>query len=213
MESLPSMARRAAVEDLPILLDLWASVGLPADELAPFLAEFQVVTTTDGQLTGAIGMMVEGTQALLHSESLRPELDPDELRSTLWRRVMILARNQGIQRVWTQESGGFWSDSGFALVPVSADHRQGVPGFVQPGDPWYCCQLFDPAEAKQVVAEQMAVWEATRAGESQELQQRIHTFRVLAIGFAALIIVAMLGMTFYVLKSRPDILQRMLHGR
>jgi hypothetical protein len=72
--------------------------------------------------------------------------------------------------------------------------------------------LFDPVEAKQLVAEQMALWESTRAGEAEELQQRIRNFRTLAVGFAALVVLMMLGFLFYVLRARPDILQKVLRG-
>jgi N-acetylglutamate synthase-like GNAT family acetyltransferase len=210
MDPAIPLARRAAVDDLPLLLELWRSAGLPADDLAPFLTEFQVASTPEGTVTAAIGLMVGGADALLHSEALSAEYEADELRSTLWSRVIILARNQGIQRLWTQETGDFWTASGF--VPATFPMETGVPKFVEPGPGWFWCQLFDPVEAKQLVAEQMALWEATRAGEAEELQQRIRNFRTLAVGFAALVVLMMLGFLFYVLRARPDILQKVLRG-
>lgn len=204
------LARRAAVDDLSALRELWALTGLPAEELSSFLTEFQVASTADGRLVAAVGLMVEGSDALLHSEAIVPDLDPEELRATLWRRVMILARNQGIHRVWTQEDDEFWVASGF--LPAAIDPNGRVPSFVQPADDWRCCQLFDPAEAKQVVAEQMAVWQATRSGEVDELQGKIRTVRNLAFGFAGLVILVILGMLFYIVRARPDLLQRLVRG-
>lgn len=208
MESATLFARRAAVDDLPALLELWRSTVLPADELASFLTEFQVAATPAGEVAAAIGLMVEGTDALLHSEALIPEVDPDELRSTLWRRVMILARNQGIQRVWTQESSDYWSATGFSPVEFPRDGT--TPKFVEPGPGWSCCQLFDPVEAKQLAAEQMALWEATRAGEAEALQQRIQRFKTVALGLAALVVLMMFGMLFYIFSTHPEVLHRVL---
>lgn len=101
MESPAYIARRATQEDLPALQGLWQAAGLPWEELETFVTEFQVVPGDEGVLLAAVGLMVESNEALLHSEAVRQNGDGDELRDGLWRRIQIVARNQGVHRVWT----------------------------------------------------------------------------------------------------------------
>ena len=210
---LPALsARRATVEDLPALQALWQIGGLPADELEKFLTEFQVVPGEgEGVLLGAIGLMVEGNDALLHSEALVPGDEGDEIRAALWRRLQIVARNQGIHRLWTQEDADYWRTGGFGAAPAETVSAATV-AFVDKTATWLVCDLIDPAKAKQLVTEQMAIWHATRTQEADELQGKIRAFRNASILVAAVVVVLMIGMVVFVLRQRPEILQRLLHG-
>jgi N-acetylglutamate synthase-like GNAT family acetyltransferase len=210
---LPALsARRATVEDLPALQALWQIGGLPADELEKFLTEFQVVPGEgEGVLLGAIGLMVEGNDALLHSEALAPGDEGDEIRAALWRRLQIVARNQGIHRLWTQEDADYWRTGGFGVAPAETVSAA-TAAFVDKTATWLVCDLIDPAKAKQLVTEQMAIWHATRTQEADELQGKIRAFRNASIVIAAVVVVLMIGMVVFVLRQRPEILQRLLHG-
>ncbi len=212
MEAPSLSARRATVEDLPALQALWQIGGLPADELEKFLTEFQVVPGEgEGVLLGAIGLMVEGNDALLHSEALAPGDEGDEIRAALWRRLQIVARNQGIHRLWTQEDADYWRDGCFLAAPAETVSAA-TAGFVDKTATWMVCELIDPAKAKLLVTEQMAIWHATRTQEADELQGKIRAFRNASLLVAALVVVLMIGMVVFVLRQRPDILQRLLHG-
>lgn len=210
---LPALsARRATVEDLPALQALWQIGGLPADKLEKFLTEFQVVPGEgEGVLLGAIGLMVEGNDALLHSEALAPGDEGDEIRAALWRRLQIVARNQGIHRLWTQEDADYWRTGGFGVAPAETVSAA-TAAFVVKTATWLVCELIDPAKAKQLVTEQMAIWHATRTQEADELQGKIRAFRNASIVIAAVVVVLMIGMVVFVLRQRPEILQRLLHG-
>ena len=216
---LPALsARRATVEDLPALQALWQIGGLPAEELEKFLTEFQVVPGEgEGVLLGAIGLMVEGNDALLHSEALVPgdEGDggdqSDAIRAALWRRLQIIARNQGIHRLWTQEDADYWRTGGFGAAPAETVSAA-TAAFVDKTATWLVCELIDPAKAKQLVTEQMAIWHATRTQEADELQGKIRAFRNASLLIVAVVVVLMIGMVVFVLRQRPEILQRLLHG-
>ena len=213
---LPALsARRATVEDLPALQALWQIGGLPAEELEKFLTEFQVVPGEgEGVLLGAIGLMVEGDDALLHSEALAPGDggdEGDEIRAALWRRLQIIARNQGIHRLWTQEDADYWRTGGFGAAPAETVSAA-TAAFVDKTATWLVCDLIDPAKAKQLVTEQMAIWHATRTQEADELQGKIRAFRNASLLIVAVVVVLMIGIVVFVLRQRPEILQRLLHG-
>ena len=212
MESPALAARRATLEDLPALQALWQQAGLPWDELERFLTEFQVVPgETEGVLLAAIGLMVEDNDALLHSEALFSDADADELRAALWRRLQIVARNQGIHRLWTQEDADYWRASGFTAAPPAVV-AGATAAFVDKTAAWSLCELIDPAKAKLLATEQMAIWQASRAQEAEELQGKIRTFRNFALLIAAAVIMLMIGMVVFVLLRRPELLQKVLHG-
>lgn len=215
MEFPALSARRATVEDLPALQALWQIGGLPAEELEKFLTEFQVVPGEgEGVLLGAIGLMVEGNDALLHSEALAPGDEGDEgdaIRAALWCRLQIIARNQGIHRLWTQEDADYWRTGGFGAAPAETVSAA-TAAFVDKTATWLVCELIDPAKAKQLVTEQMAIWHATRTQEADELQGKIRAFRNASLLVVAVVVVLMIGIVVFVLRQRPEILKRLLHG-
>ncbi len=204
-------ARRATVEDLPALQALWQQADLPWMELERFATEFQVVPAEGTDvLLAAIGLLVEGSDALLHTEAVADPGLADELRATLWTRVQIVARNQGVQRIWTQEDADYWRASGFSK-PSSTMLAEATATFVDKSAEWQVFELLDPDKAKHLVDEQMAIWEAARAQEAEELQDKIRKFRTFAFGLAGLVTLGALGIFLYVILRHPEILRRVLH--
>lgn len=208
MESTSISARRAAVEDLAALQALWQEVGMPWEELGGFLNEFQVTTDDDGLITSAIGMLIEGDQALLHSEAIRPGSDADLARSALWRRVQIVARHQGVQRVWTQEDAEYWRSSGFSPVPPPLVDRVQA-SFLKSADSWTACDLMDPERAKAMVNEQLAILEAERMREAEAFQHKVRIFRAFAILLAFVVLSACLWF-LYRIANTPGLMKRLL---
>lgn len=192
------------MEDLPALQGLWQGAGLPWDELEKFITEFQVVPGEEGVLLGAVGMLVDGNQALLHSEAVRAsdDDDGDELRAALWRRIQIVARNQGVHRIWTQEDAPYWLASGFLPAPA-ADVASGGASFLDTTAEWSFFQLIDPSKAESLVQEQMAVWQATRTREAEEFQGKVKIFRGVAFLAFGIVVAALLALLFMVVKAKP----------
>lgn len=124
MTSSTLNVRRATVDDLPTLKDLWRAAGLPASELEGRLTEFHVVER-DGIVAGALGVQVVRQHALLHSEDYADFAVADAARELFWERIQKLAANLGIFRVWTQEKSPFWTRWGFQ--PATADTLKRLP--------------------------------------------------------------------------------------
>ena len=204
-------ARRATVEDLAALRVLWQAAGLPWDQLDRFVTEFQVVPASDDSMLGAVGFLVEGADALLHSESVAPGEQADEVRSALWRRVQIMGRNQGVHRIWTQEDAGYWSTCGFKVAtaePLGACKAT----FLDRAASWQVFEFPAPETVKARLDEQMAIWQATRAQEAEAMQERIRNFRNIAVLVATLVIGVMIIMLSVIMRQHPELMQRLLHG-
>lgn len=211
MEPPALSARRATVEDLPALQELWRRTGLPALELERYVTEFQVVPgAAEGTLAAALGLMVEGNDALLHTEAIGDHETADALRAGLWRRVQIVARNQGVHRLWTQEDAEYWRTGGFAPPPPQMLAATKA-SFIDPAATWLVCALVDPAKAGLQVNEQMAIWQSARSQEAQDLQARIRLVRNVALSFAALVTISACALFLYVILRHPETVQRLLH--
>ncbi len=208
LEASRPVARKATVDDLPALQALWQRASLPWLELEKFVTEFQVVPGIDGLLLGAIGLQLDGSEGLVHSEAIFPGVEGDEIRAALWKRMQIVARNLGAIRLWTLEDASFW-----AAVFVEADPaaRDGLKAsFRDPDAAWLVHQLVDPARAQKLLDEQVAVWEATRQADSENLLDSIHRIRTGAFVIAGTVIAIMILMVVYVGLRRPDIFHRFL---
>ena len=211
MESPALSARRATVEDLAGLRVLWLAAGLPWDQLDRFVSEFQVVPGPEESMLGAIGFLVEGADALLHSESVAPGEQADEVRAALWRRIQIMGRNQGVHRIWTQEDAAYWPTCGFNAA--SASVVEGCKAtFVDRTAIWQIFEFPAPEMVKARLDEQMAIWQATRAQEAAAMQERIRNFRNLAVLIATLVIGGMIILLSILMRQHPEVMQRLLHG-
>ncbi len=190
---------------------LWQAAGLPWDQLDRFVTEFQVVPGESEELLGAIGFLVEGTDGLLHTESVTAAENADEIRASLWRRIQIIGRNQGIQRIWTQEDAPYWMTCGFS--PASPERLGSTSAtFLDRTASWQVFDIAAPEKVKARLDEQMAIWQATRSQEAEELQQRIRNFRNIAVLVATVVVGVMIVLLSIVMRQHPEVMQRLLHG-
>ena len=205
MEPVPLECRRATLEDLDSLRDLWSASGLPADELAKFLNEFQVVTDPSGRIIYSIGLLTEDGQALLHSEAVGcpPPEEPDTCRALAWKRLGILSRNQGIRRIWTREDAAYWGTCGFDPLPVQELPAE-LPSFVPREVGWSVHRHHEPAQTELLVKRELALWQTRREQETEEFQRKVRKFRAVALVLFGLSMILLLAFLFTVLRLRPD---------
>jgi N-acetylglutamate synthase-like GNAT family acetyltransferase len=194
MDPAGCIVRRANLDDLEGLKQLWERTGMQVMDMERRLTEFQLVSSLDGDLKGVVALHVEGRQALLYGEAfVRPE-EEDAYRPMLWERIKTLAKNHGVARVWTREEAPFWHQvAGFA--DAAAEVLQRLP--VKFGDPhhrWLTAALRDDAvEAPSWEKEFEMFHQASRAGMEQEMAKARRLRAVvltiaLAIFFAGVVV-------------------------
>lgn len=210
VESEFHSARRATIDDLQALQVLWQQAALPWEELERYVTEFVVVPDESGMLLAAIGLQVEGDQALLHSEAIFQSDMADATRQSLWQRIQIVGRNQGVCRIWTLEDAPFWASVFSKATPEEIANL--CTPFADPTGSWWTYQLLDPKRTQQLLDERLALWEANRRVESTDLADSIQRIRRFSYAVAGIIILAMVFMVVYVLLRRPGAIQRILHG-
>jgi N-acetylglutamate synthase-like GNAT family acetyltransferase len=191
MRFLSSDVRRATLDDLPQLMDLWKLEKLPAEVLERRFTEFQLVTDAHGKIIGAVGMQIKDKQGKLHSELFPAYEHADELRPLFWERMQMVAKNHGITRVWTQLSAPFWqmgdfhdaSEEELALLPTQ---------FVGQHVPWMTMLLREDSAPLVAAEKELAMFrELERAGSERILRQaRVFKFIAATLAFGVLIWIA-----------------------
>jgi N-acetylglutamate synthase-like GNAT family acetyltransferase len=195
--------RRATVDDLAVLRRLWEQAQMPSAQLEKRVTEFQVAESAIGELLGSVGLQVIGTHGQIHSEVYRaPEL-AFELQPRLWDRILILARNLGLHRLWVR-GGLFWTDQGFE-APSSEELKTLPAAFDEvEGTSWLTFKLRDENPAAISVEQEWNLFRQSQQAENQRLMHSAQVLRMLAtiLTVVALILVAC-AIGYILLRQRP----------
>jgi len=191
--TIPNLqVRRATVEDIARLVPLWQQEDLPWQALEKRFKEFQVVEEPGGELLGALGLEISGTEGRLHSEVFAHPEQADALRDLLWERIQVVARNHGLVRVWSQFATPFWHHSGFQYA--SAEVLTKLPAaFGDGGQPWQMVQLRDEAAAPVSVDKEFAAFKEMERENTQKMLRQAKVLKMVAavIVMAVFVLVAL----------------------
>lgn len=201
MDETEYQARRATVEDLPALREMWERERLDVDALEKRVTEFQLALDAEGRIVAAIGMLREGEHGMLHSETIGDFGVADRLRTLLWGRLKTLAKNYAMARVWTLETTQFWRELGFD--PAEGEVLEQLPAeFGERGNQWHSILLRkDPFAQGGALAKQqeMLFREALKEETERTLRQaKIVKAVALLVSVALLVIICIGG--YYMMK-------------
>lgn len=190
MDPAQCIVRRANVDDLQGLKQLWERAGMQVLDMERRLTEFQLVSSMDGDLKGVTALHVEGRHALLYGEAyVRPE-EEAQFRPMMWERLKTLAKNHGVARVWTREESPFWhQEAGFAEVDAELGKR--LPAkFGDAQHHWSSLALREETgEAVSWEKEFEMFQHASRAG-MEETMAKARRLRIMALGVGFAILAA-----------------------
>lgn len=180
--------RRATIEDLPKLVPLWQQELLAAPQLEKRFKEFQVVES-DGEIIGAVGLEVAGSEGRLHSEVFAHPEQSDALRALLWERAQVVAQNHGLVRLWTQFATPFWNHSGFRYA--GAEQLAKLPAtFGANPQPWQYLQLRDEAAAPVSIDKEFALFKQMEKERTEKIFRQAKFLKLVA----ALVVMAVFGL-------------------
>jgi N-acetylglutamate synthase-like GNAT family acetyltransferase len=195
--------RRATVEDLPALWQLWGAAGLPAKELEKRFTEFQVAANASGQVVAALGLQIAGQHGKLHGEVISAADQADELRALLWNRVLMVAKNHGLARLWTQESAPYWHQNGFVAAGPDALAKL-PPALGAPGGAWLSLQLKEESVTQAPSLEsEFALFQEASKQETQRMLQQAKTLKLVAavVAIFVLLLILFAGYLFFRAKG------------
>jgi N-acetylglutamate synthase-like GNAT family acetyltransferase len=195
--------RRATLEDLRALRELWKDSALPVHDLEKRLTEFQVVADHEGQLQGAIGLHHLVHQGLIHSESFfQPEV-ADEVRPSLWNRLQRQAHNHGLIRFWTRETSPFWRHYAGFREATAAELEKMPVDFGEPTLPWLIFPLREEVNPAINAEREIEIFRQAQKGEMERWQNTAQLFKKTLMLFAAILFVALLVGCVYLLVRTP----------
>jgi N-acetylglutamate synthase-like GNAT family acetyltransferase len=211
MSSALFQVRRATVDDLPALTALWQAMGFPVAELnlEKRLTEFQVAVAADGRLLGAVALETAGSQGRIHHEAFEDFGLADQLRPLFWEKFRMLAQNNSVFRLWTQENAPFWKQSGLQAADRAV--LQKLPAkWTNAGGGWLTLQLKDEAAIQAVSVDQE--FAALMQAEREQIAARAVLFK--KVGMVAALLFALLvgALILYVFRRDPAILQNIGSG-
>jgi len=196
--------RRATVEDVPKLVDLWKSEQLPWPELEKRFKEFQVAVAADGGILGGLGLQIAGSEGQMHSEAFLHEDQADFLREKLWERMRILAANHGLVRLWTPLAAPFWHTNG--LKPADQDVMVKLPAaFGEAQQPRLVLQLKQQEAPAISIDKEFALFQEAEKQDVQRLFDQAKLLKKVALVVAIVFVLFVLVAAFLWFRARQHL--------
>jgi N-acetylglutamate synthase-like GNAT family acetyltransferase len=194
--------RRATVEDLPHLAALWTAVQLPAAELEKQFTDFQVAEDGAGKVAGAIALQVNGSNGRIHSEAFVDFALSDELRPVLWARLLTVAQNHGLFRLWTMETAPWWKkDAGFSAPPDELLQKLPASFGAAPGA-WLTLRLKEETADPERLEKELEAFKEAERLKREKLVAQAQVIRIIGTLISALLLVFALIVLFWVMRHR-----------
>ncbi len=195
--------RRATLDDLESLRGLWRESRLPEYELDKRFTEFQIAVDSHDWILAAVGLRFANHHGEVHSLAIRRADQEAELRDALWERVLHLAHQQGIHRLWTRLPGEFWTLSGFTTAWAAV--LKELPATLgAPADTWRTLKLREEPLKLIAAEEQLEAFLELERLKTDRLLRRSQVLKMFATAFAAVLFLVVLGALFYLLRrGRP----------
>jgi N-acetylglutamate synthase-like GNAT family acetyltransferase len=192
--------RRATVDDAEALAALWASAGLDAERFAKRLTEFQVAEGADYQIVGAIGLRVTEQQGWIHSEAFADGAELVSVREALADRVLNVAKNYGLWRIWTNEASDFWEPREFS--PATPEEMEVFPkGFGVWKDAWWTLKLRDEMASAGRLEQEMQMMQLGNQSDNDQLLQRAKAFKAMATVITVIVAMLLVGLLIFMVKQ------------
>jgi N-acetylglutamate synthase-like GNAT family acetyltransferase len=211
MSSPNYRVRRATLDDLSALKALWASMHFSGADLEKGLTEFQVVEDTDDKLLGAIALQISEKSGRVHGEAFKDFGLAEELRQLLWERLQVVAMNNGLLRLWTQESAPFWNRCG--LLPADAKTLEKLPrAWAGDSANWLTVQLRDET-AVAAVDKEFALFMETEKQKTARALDYAKTLKRVATAIAIVLAIFVLAFLIRLFQKNPQLLNPQMLGR
>jgi N-acetylglutamate synthase-like GNAT family acetyltransferase len=201
MSSLKFQARRATLDDLPRLKELWAMMRISDADLERQLTDFQVAVDDTGVVIGGLAFQLSHRHARIHSEAFEDFSLAEYARPVLLARIQTLAANHGLVRLWTREQSPFWPRSGFQ--PATEDALEKMPSvWDRFSTGWLTLKLKDE-EAVASLDKEFALFVESEKLQRDQLLQQAKILKTLFLTIITLFVLALIAAAVWVfLKQR-----------
>lgn len=194
--------RRATLEDIDALTQIWGLMRFEPEVLAKRVTEFQVAIDDGGNVLGAVALAIHSKQGLIHSEGFRDFAVAEYARPLLWDRLNLLAANHGLLRLWTLEEAPFWSRCGLAKADSQA--LKTLPSaWNRPGEDWLTLKLRDDLDTILSLDREFALFMQAEKEKTRRRMRQAAALKYLATLVALLVLGLVLAGAYYLLRRSP----------
>lgn len=191
MAEVARQVRRAVVDDLPQLRELWREAGFPQGDLERRFTEFQVVADSVNRVEGALAIQISELQGLVRWEAYRAKPAPTELQEMLWTRLLTVTKNNGVWLLWSLSGDEVGLARGF--TPTAQERAKKIPAvFEKFGAAWFTLQLKEEAQPPSLDAE-FKLFVASQKAETERALKQGKGLRA----FAYLLLTVVVGLLIY----------------
>lgn len=199
--------RRATLDDVAPLMELWRNMHFPADDLAKRITEFQVAERSSGGLLGAVGLQIAQRQGLIHSEAFTDFSVAEHVRPVMWERLNSVATNHGLLRLWTREQAPFWHHCGMAKADEEA--LQKLPLMWRTDKPgWLTLKLKEDLQEVISADKEFALFMEAEKARTQRAFKQAKALKTVAMLLAFAVLVLVILSAVLLLKKNPQLLHR-----
>jgi N-acetylglutamate synthase-like GNAT family acetyltransferase len=185
MSSLKFQARRATLDDLPRLKELWAVMRISDADLERQLTDFQVAVDETGQVVGGMAFQMSQRHACIHSEAFEDFSLAEYARPVLLDRIQTLATNHGLVRVWTREQSPFWTRNGFQ--PATEAVLEKMPSIWDRSSTGWLTLKLKEEEVVASLDKEFALFVETEKQQRHQLLNQAKVFKTVALTIITLI--------------------------
>jgi len=208
MSSLKCQIRRATLDDIGQLTELWNSMKFSVEELSRHITEFQLAVNNEGIVLGAVGLQIMARQGLIHSEAFVDFSMADELRPLLWERLQAVANNHGLLRFWTLETAPFWSRCGLVIADPEALTRLPAWRGSSSSSSWLTLKLREDVDTLISVDKEFARFMEMEKQKTQRTFQQARLLKAIVLTIALGVFLLGLVGVFFLIRHNPNILHR-----
>jgi len=207
MASAEFRVRRATVDDLPALRELWGQFGFSAIDLEKRVTEMQVAEAADGKVGAAIGFKVERLHGLIHSEAIPESADKAAILQGFWQRLGVLAKNHGLFRIWIRSTDPYWGTLGFQKPDAKTLEK--MPAVFGAADDKLITRALKEESAQGLSVEQeFELFSQAQKMETERLMRQAEVFKKFAYSIIFLVIGAFIVTAAYRILRSPRFRKR-----
>ena len=207
MSSAKYTVRRATLDDVGALTELWKTMHFPVEPLARRVTEFQVAEDAPGKLAGAVGLQIAQRQGQIHSEGFTDFAVADQIRPLLWERLRSVAANHGLVRLWTRETAPFWKHCGLA-EPDAAALQKLPAAWKSENSEWRTLKLKEDLEEVISADKEFALFMESERERTQRALQHAKILKFIATVIALALVGLVAVGAFMIWKRNPGLLHR-----
>lgn len=175
---------------------------LPVEDFEKRFTEFQVAVDPQGLVVAALGLQIDGQNGHVHSETFRDLNEAEALRPILWNRLLTIARNHGLIRLWTRIGIVFFREKGFAAAEPLLQSKRPV-SFGEPGEDWLCLKLREEMQSQLSLDQEYEIYLGSGKAAGEQVVRQAQALRVIAYAFLALVLIGASVLGLFIFRRLP----------